>query len=73
MNAVDEFGDTPLHDAAANDIRLLSAIAFVSRGGDVRRLNNQGQTPLDVARAEGAVAERMAIFLCSVEDALPAD
>ena len=48
MNAIDDKGDTPLHNMS-NDDRFLSAVALVSRGADLRRLNNAGKTPLDVA------------------------
>lgn len=48
MNAVDDEGNTPLHNMSDDD-RFFSAVALVSRGADLRRLNNAGKTPLDEA------------------------
>jgi ankyrin repeat protein len=57
VNAVDEYKDTPLHEAAS--LGCLAVVKLLAKNGariDVR--NNEGKTPLDYCRSGyGAAAE----------------
>ena len=46
VNAKDEYGDTPLHDAAREGDSEAVEI-LIANGADVNAINNRGKTPLD--------------------------
>jgi ankyrin repeat protein len=51
VNAVSESGKTPLHLAAWFE-REEVVIELIARGADMNGINNDGKTPLDIARGE---------------------
>ena len=53
MNAKDKYGCTPLHDAAEYS-HLEIAEMLIDRAPDMNALDNNGDTPLDLANGETA-------------------
>ena len=48
MNAKDDYGCTPLHDAAEYSHLEITEM-LIGRGPDMNALDNNGDTPLDLA------------------------
>jgi len=53
VNAKDKYGCTPLHDAAEYS-HLEIAEMLINRAPDMNALDNNGDTPLDLANGETA-------------------
>ena len=68
VNAKDEFGCTPLHDAAR--MRMIGTVgALLEHGADINAQDNNGNTPLFTAIRRGGTFETIEILLKHNADA----
>jgi len=66
VNATNEFGNTPLHYAAAQN-QVAMAAALIEAGANPNVSNNNGQTPLSIARRKGS--DRLIALFAPAENA----